>query len=389
MVRATPHAHSCWILLISLPDSDVEGLVKTGFINADSDLQDSVVTNPDMQDCDPQDLGLQDDPNNDIPNYDAFTNACDGWAETTWAATCELFGCNELATKVDVAGFCTPPDHYQAMGAFLLLTQTVREDVAGGLLADDMGLGKTLQVLLVLVVRVYLIQMADHLRLHPHRHLSADQSPGDKCPWQHKYGRLQCPCEKGGWASKIAPTLYDLPSVVFVPPHLIDHWVAEIKAHIDIGSTSPAKNFQFKVNHEKWGGGQDRSDANERFVCRKEDLATVERNENGRLTEYDGGSLMCYLTSVHIQGNGRIPDDVPVGLIVMDEAHRYRGGASPTAPFQFVEKMRNEVASPVSLYLVSGSLQALGPDAWRWAVKHFDDTAKKCAWGGYRAVVTD
>ncbi|KAK8116353.1 hypothetical protein PG984_012855 [Apiospora sp. TS-2023a] len=64
--------------VVTLDDSDVEGSIKAGSVDADSDLQDSVVTNSDVQDSDTQELDFQDDPNNDIPNYGAFTDACDG-----------------------------------------------------------------------------------------------------------------------------------------------------------------------------------------------------------------------------------------------------------------------------------------------------------------------
>ncbi|KAK8071890.1 hypothetical protein PG996_005238 [Apiospora saccharicola] len=329
----------------------------------------------------------QDAADKDLPNYTDFTDAHNGWCEKLWVGTCELFGCDKLATnaaKVNIAGIQTSLNHYQAMGVFILLTQQAREGIAGGLLAGDMGMGKTLQMLALMVIRGHLVQIRDHIHQNRDCHLPTfkHQKPGDKCPRQDMYGGLQCPCEKDGWARRIAATTRRWPTIVFMPRDLINNWVAKIKKHIDIGPASPANDFEFKVNHDKWSG-QAKDPANQRFFYEEEDLEGVDHNEKGLLPEYLGGERTCFLASASIQGRGRFPENLPAGLIVMDEAHRYLGSGSPTAPFTFLENMRKKCDGPVFLFLVSGSLQAAGPDAWFRAADHFTTTARDHDWEHY------
>ncbi|KAK8070324.1 hypothetical protein PG994_006940 [Apiospora phragmitis] len=256
------------------------------------------------------------------------------------------------------------------MSAFIFLAQQVRRGVAGALLADEMGLGKTLIMLLVLTVRRYLIEMVDDVPVHCEAHLPRNHPPGAKCPSRGgKYGDLQCPCERGGWASKIARKLCDLPTVVFMPPRL-DGWIAQVKTHIDFRPTSPARYLAFKVNHEEWCRAQSRMPENKRFLCDMDELpnAPTHPKDPSRLTQYYSGSLERYFTSCFIQGDGRFHDKFAAGFVFLGD---------------IVER----VAVPVYLCLVSGSLQALGPGTWRWAVEHFTETAKAGGWTHYEPVV--
>ncbi|RYO82756.1 hypothetical protein DL764_009560 [Monosporascus ibericus] len=335
------------------------------------------------------DLSADDDA---FPSYDAFTEPYNGgWVDAAWTGTCELFGCSVTATEVKIAGFKSSLNHYQAMCVFLLLTNPVREGVAGGLLADDMGLGKTIESLAVVVVRRRLLQSQDHVRDNPHRHLREDdQSTGTKCPSRHEHpDGLQCTCNRDGWAYKIVRKLYDLPAAIFMPPHLIDNWVDQVKEHLDFGVTSPIEDMKFMVNHDAWCNTQGKTKGNQKFVCRKDQVDSAARDERGCFEEYDNGSLVCYFASECIRGKGRFHDETAVGLVIMDEAHKYRGVSSPTAPFVFLDKMRRHVRGPVLLLAISGSLQALGPDAWRWAMTHFDETAAKQGWTHFSQHVHD
>lgn len=275
------------------------------------------------------------------------------------------------------------------MGVFLMLTQPCRVGVAGALLADEMGLGKTLQILMAILIRGYLIEMHYDMYEKPDQHLPTDHSRGAKCPSRHRYGGIQCPCEKGSWASKIVKYLFDLPTVVFMPPSLIDNWVDQVNTHIDLSDSSLAKAFQFKVVHSEWCNANKKDPVRKAFVCSPDEIVTTDPDKRDLLDEIDGGCKLCYFASCNIQRSGKFPDNFPVGLIVMDEVHRYRGSTARTGPFTFLYTKSRKMLTPVFLHLVSGSLQSLGPDAWRWAVEHFQHTAKEYTWKHYKSVVSD
>ncbi|KAK7981582.1 hypothetical protein PG988_003820 [Apiospora saccharicola] len=354
-----------------------------------SSTKQPVVKQPALQNVQHAKSDVDDATKKNTLNYSAFTDAVDGWAEKSWNATCDFFGCSRRATKVPVVGFLKDPDHYQAMGVWLMLTQQARQGVAGALLADEMGLGKSLQILMVILIRGYLIEMGNDIDENPNDHLSPEQSPGAKCPSRHKYGGMQCPCEEGSWAAKIADYAFDLPTIIFMPPALAGHWVDQVKAHIDFSHTSPARSFEFKVVHEEWCNANKNNPLNRRFVYQQKDFVSIKPDANKQLGEYPGGSRTSYFASNHFMGNGKFPKNMPVGMIVMDEVHRYKGSIDRTAPFRFLLNKDRQMGSPIFLYLVSGSLQALGPDAWRWAVEHFEMTKTGCAWDNYKSAVDD
>ncbi|KAK7972434.1 hypothetical protein PG988_006568 [Apiospora saccharicola] len=216
--------------------------------------------------------------------------------------------------RVNIAGIQTSLDHYQTMGAFILLTQQAREGIAGGLSAGDMGMGKTLQTLALMVIRRHLVQMRDHVHQNPDCYLPAfkRQKPGDKCPRQGMFDGLQCPCEMDSWARRIAATICRWPTIVFMPRDLTNKG--------------------------------------------------VDRNEKGFLLKYVGGKRTYFLASASIQGRRCFPENLPAGLMVMDDAHRYVGSDNPTVPFTFLENMRKKCDGPVFHFLVSRLLQATGPD---------------------------
>ncbi|RYP41356.1 hypothetical protein DL768_010513 [Monosporascus sp. mg162] len=289
------------------------------------------------------DLSADDDA---FPSYDAFTEPCNGgWVDAAWTGTYELFGCSVTATEVKIAGFRSSLNHYQAMYIFLLFTNPVREGVAGGLLADDMGLGKTIESLAVVVVRRRLLQSQDYVRDNPYQHLRKDdQSTGIKCPsrYEHPDG-LQCTCNRHGWAYKIVRKLYDLPAVIFMPPHLIDNWIDQVKEHLDFGVISPIKDMKFMVNYDAWYNTQGKAKGNQKFVCRKDQVDSAARDKRGCFKEYDNGSLAYYFASEYIKGKGRFHDEITIGLVIMDEAHKYKGISFPTALFVFLDKIRRYV----------------------------------------------
>ncbi|KAK8073376.1 hypothetical protein PG994_004275 [Apiospora phragmitis] len=249
--------------------------------------------------------------------------------------------------RVNIAGIQTSLDHYQTMGAFILLTQQAREGIAGGLSAGDMGMGRTLQTLALMVIRGHLVQMRDHVHQNPDCYLPAfkRQKPGDKCPRQGMFDGLQCPCGMDSWARRIAATICRWPTIVFMPRDLINNPVVEVKNDVDIGSASPAHDFEFKVNYNK-----------------EEDLEGVDRNEKGFLLEYVGGKRTYFFASASIQRRRCFPENLPAGLMVMDETHRYLGSDNTTVPFTFLENMRKKCDGPVFHFLVSRLRQATGPD---------------------------
>ncbi|KAK8029494.1 hypothetical protein PG993_010785 [Apiospora rasikravindrae] len=309
------------------------------------ELVEDPAEEPEVEEEDTQDAS-----DKDFFKYTYFTDACNGC-------------CDKLATKVNIAGIQTSLDHYQTMGAFILLTQQAREGIAGGLSAGDMGMGKTLQTLALMVIRGHLVQMRDHVHQNPDCYLPAfkRQKPGDKCPRQGMFDGLQCPCGMDSWARRIAATICRWPTIVFMPRDLTNNSVVEVKNHGDIGSASPAHNFEFKVNHNKWAG-QAKDPVNQRFIYEEEELEGVDRNEKGFLLKYVGGKRTYFLASASIQGRRCFPENLPAGLIVMDDAHRYVGSDNPTVPFTFLEDMRKKCDGPVFHFLVSRLLQATGPD---------------------------
>ncbi|RYO87105.1 hypothetical protein DL762_004409 [Monosporascus cannonballus] len=225
---------------------------------------------------------------NAFPSYDTFTEPYNGgWVDTIWTGTYELFGYNATVTEVKITDFKSLFNYYQAMCIFLLLTNPVRERVAGGLLADDMGLGKIIESLAIVVVRRRLLQSQNHVKDNPHRHLRENDQ-----------------------------------------------------------STGKAKG-------------------NQKFVYRKDQVDSAARDKRGCFKEYDNGSLAYYFANEYIRSKGRFYDEITVGLVIMDEAHKYKGISSPTAPFVFLDKIR------------------------RYAITHFDETAAKQGWTHFSQYVHD
>ncbi|KAK8064557.1 hypothetical protein PG994_007195 [Apiospora phragmitis] len=307
-----------------------------------------------------------------------LSDANDGWSKDIWAQACEFFGCDISDAEVRVVGLLTKPTHYQAVGAFMVLSQQARNGVAGALLADAMGLGKTLLVLLVFTSGVYLVEMKMDIRDHPDDHLGVHQKPGDKCPRKPMFGTMQCPCERYSWAWKIANTVHQLPTIVFMPPILIDNWVNQVKKHIDLRPGSPASHFVFKVLSPSWCSGTGKEEGNERFVCDPASISDGPRHPvTKKLAPFKNGRLKCYFISTKAREN-HFPRALPFGRVVLEEVHKYKGGGTArTMPFAFLKTIREKSNMPVSLLAVSGSLKALGPDAWKWAVEHFGYTADR------------
>lgn len=110
---------------------------------------------------------------------------------------------------------------YQLYMVYLQLSQPVHK-AHGCVNFDTMGLGKTCTAIITALVRHMLLTNLLEVRCDGDAHRA-------KCHGISRFGR-QCACVPGGVATRIASQLNDRPSLVIVPPQLVDNWEREFAA---------------------------------------------------------------------------------------------------------------------------------------------------------------
>ncbi len=139
---------------------------------------------------------------------------------------------------IDVYGMLLPAHAWQVYTALFALKQpSETPSLCGALVADGVGMGKSVATFLITLVSSQLqTRYREVLRFWNDPtgkevetwHIAKDAAPGEECRNLDNF-HLQCPCKRGTIAQEIAKSTSDGPTVVIVPPNLVNNWGVEAK----------------------------------------------------------------------------------------------------------------------------------------------------------------
>ncbi|KAK8876791.1 acetolactate synthase catalytic subunit protein [Apiospora arundinis] len=340
-----------------------------------------------------------------------------------WDKVTELFLSQDSKTKkFRLPGLNFPLEHYQAAAVVWLLLRIHEDKVAAAMLADDMGLGKTFTMIAAIMVHYY-TQLAftevkifwHHLELGfqpPRNHNVQDAPEGQKCPSTQPNPVnlpnrfcLQCPCEAGSIARRIAESMSNMPSIIICPSKGATIWIEEWDKFVNSGM----RRFE---PMQLYVGISDYLEPKKLLADFCRDVVDGQLDDMGeqevegklvfrRRTGFDGGSRHVLLLTqeatsrqlgqkplfekVNVTGlranraknhEGNTQAIVGCAIMVMDELHEYKGATKTTGPFKFLEKFEHQVTPTLAVGL-SGNALSIGPSGWRLLVQHTQRCIKR------------